>query len=136
VDNFVAVTVSEANEIADRKKVIAALVEKNLLPQPPDGVMLEAELKALFAKPPWHARLRSVDLKMPSVWSNSVDWKAAFKQAKCFGFLEDSKRDALGDTCNKYRWWQQVKDDKGALPVSETVHHYHPIALILAIAYP
>jgi hypothetical protein len=108
------------------------MVKAGLFPQPPDSVLLESELKELVAKPPYQTKLRSAVVKTPSAWS--IDWKDALKQAKCFGFMKDQERDALGDAFNRYRWWDEVKAGN-PLTGSETVFHFHPITLILQIAY-
>jgi len=71
-------------------------------------------------------------VKMPSAWS--VDWKQAFAAAKPLGFMEDAARDALGTAFKDYSWWDDAKAGN-ALPASATVYHYHPIALVLALAY-
>lgn len=129
---FKQVDASEATKVADRKEIIASLVKAKLLPEPPDGVLLDGEVKDLFANPPWNTGLRSAVVKMPSLWS--VDWKKALKDAKCFGFMKDPDRDGLGDAFNQYKWWDDAKASN-ALPASEAVFHYHPIALIMQLAY-
>jgi murein DD-endopeptidase MepM/ murein hydrolase activator NlpD len=130
---FVAVAAKDAAKIADRKAIVAALVKAGLLPQPPDGVLLEADLKELYARGPYYARLRSAVVEMPSAWS--VDWSRAFQQSKPLGFLKDDARDALARAFKDYNWWDQVRAVDRALPASPTVFHYHPIALILAVAF-
>ena len=45
--------------------------------------------------------------KMPSLWS--LDWEKALSSAKCFGFLKDDARNALGKAFNEYNWWEKVK---------------------------
>ena len=69
---------------------------------------------------------------MPSAWS--LDWQTALSGATSLGFLDDPG--SLGGEWNKFRWWTDVKAGKGKLPADSTaVYHYHPIALILQIAY-
>ena len=130
--DFVTVEATEAEKIAERKEVIAKLVAAKLLPQPLDGVLLESELNGIITRPPFNRQLRSAVLHMPSAWS--FDWKDALK-AKCFSFMKDDARDALAMDWNNYSWWKAVKDGKGKLPADEKVYHYHPIALILQLAY-
>jgi hypothetical protein len=134
VTDFTKVESTDIKKVADRKAVIAALSDDAaaLIPKMPDGVAKPEDIQALFLNPPYFAKLRSAQVKMPSAWS--VDWKQAFKDAKSLGFLSDA--DALGDAWNKYTWWKEVKAGKGSLPAEpKEVFHYHPIALILQLAF-
>lgn len=128
---FEVIDVADKKTLADRKEVISTLVKAKLLPQPTDGVLLHDELKVIVSKEPYNIRLRSAVLKCRSPWA--TDWKQALKDAKCYGFLKDSDRDALGDVYNKYSWWEEIKKIDGLLPASDVVYHYHPIALLLQI---
>jgi hypothetical protein len=131
-EGFNIITAEDETKIADRKEVISTLVNSKLLPQYPDGVILENELKEIFLKGPYNFPFRSVLLKSPNLWS--VDWKKAFEEASCYGFMKDNERDALGKAFNKYNWWKDVKNGGGALPDSTVVYHYHPISMILQLA--
>jgi hypothetical protein len=130
VDGFELVDASEAAKIADRKDVVKKLVDAALLVEPQDGVLAETDLDAL-AEDPSIARLRSVVLKAPNAFGD-IDWKAALAAAKCFSFMKDEDRDALGDAFNDYRFWS---DATGASLPGATVFHYHPVALLLHFAY-
>ena len=130
---FVQLDATAAAKVADRKEITAALVAAKLFTPPPDGVLLDAEIEAIGADPS-RGRFRSAVLKMESAWS--LDYKAAFKASKTFGFLPDATRDALGDAFQEYAFWKDAKAGaKGAMPGAPTVFHYHPIVLLLAMAY-
>ena len=133
LDGAVKIDASAAAKLADRKAVLEALSgdSAKLLPQAPDGVMTTKELAAVYSGPPYAAGLRSTQLKMPSAWS--VEWKKALTDAKLYGFGDT---DTLGTAWETYNWWKAVKDGKGNLPASpDTLYHYHPIALIMQLAY-
>ena len=131
---FVAVSgPTDPKKAADRKEAVDALVKAQALPQPTDGVLLESELGSIIGKAPYGPLLRSTTLSAASHWA--VDWDAALQQATCFGFLADTDRKALATAFNTYSWWADVKSQQGAIPAPETIYHYHPIALILQIAY-
>lgn len=71
-------------------------------------------------------------VKMPSAWS--VDWKPALSGPKSLGFL--SNPDDIAAKWNDLRWWDEVKAGKAKLPADPSaLYHYHPIALILQLAY-
>jgi putative peptidoglycan binding protein len=130
---YLSIDASAAAKIADRRAIAAELVAAKLLPAPPDGVLLDQEIKALVADP-GRGRLRSVVVKMESAWS--VDWKDAFAKSPTFGFMKDADRDALGDAFNAYRWWGDAKAGaKAGMPGAAVVFHYHPIVLLLQMAY-
>jgi hypothetical protein len=132
VADFTDVAVTGVDKMADRKEAIEKLAEAKLFPKPPDGVLTAEELKSLYLYPPYSTALRSAAVKMPSAWS--VDWKTVLPASKTLGFLTDA--DAKGDDWKSYSWWDDVKSGKGALPADKTaVFHYHPIALILQLAY-
>ncbi|MBT3289267.1 MAG: hypothetical protein HN380_18125 [Victivallales bacterium] len=131
---FVAVSgPTDLKKAADRKEAVDALIKARVLPQPTDGVLLESELQSIIGKAPYGALLRSTTFRAASHWA--VDWDAALKQAACFGFLKDTDRDALAKAFNTYSWWADVKKQQGAIPAPETIYYYHPITLILQIAY-
>lgn len=123
---------SDDAKVADRKEITAKLVAAKLVPPPVDGVLLDADIDAL-QKDPGRGRLRSAVLKAKSAWA--LDWKDALSKSPTFGFMKDADRDALGDAYNEYRFWADVKAGKGPLPGSEVVHHFHPITLLLQIAF-
>lgn len=129
-DGYKDIDASDEKKVADRKAVTEALMDKELLASPPDGVLLATDLKNPDQDPNRNA-LRSVVLKMQSAWD--LDWKEALKEAESLSFMKDTPRDTLGDNFNAYRWWPDVKTD-GKLP-SSTVYHFHPIVLLLQIAY-
>jgi hypothetical protein len=120
------------DKLADRKDAVAKMVAAKLFPNPPDAVLTPEELKMLYLYPPYSTKLRSVALKMASAWS--VEWKDVIAASKSLGFLSDV--DTLGDKWKTYNWWTDVTTGNGALPADSTkVFHYHPIALILQMAY-
>lgn len=131
--DFITVNAEDKAKIADRKEAIAALIKAKLLPSLPNDVILEKELKDIVSNGPYNTHLRSVALTCQNGWA--VDWKKALKDAKCYGFMKDTDRDALGDAFNEYSWWKEVAKVDGALPDSDVVYHYHPIALLLQIAH-
>jgi hypothetical protein len=124
---------ADSSKMAEMKAIVAKLTtDAKLLPQTQDGVLTSAEVKQIYSSPPYFARLRSAVVKMPSAWS--LDWQTALSGATSLGFLDDPG--SLGGEWNKFRWWTDVKAGKGKLPADSTaVYHYHPIALILQIAY-
>jgi hypothetical protein len=130
---YVAINASGTDQVADRKAITAALVKAKLIPDPPGGVLFDAEIKAL-AEDPSRGRFRSVVVKMDSVWS--IDWKDAFSKSPTLTFMKDADRDALGDAFNAYRWWADAKAGaKAGMPAAPLVHHYHPIVMLLQMAY-
>jgi hypothetical protein len=130
---YVAIDASATAKLADRKAMTALLVAAKLFPAPPGGVLLDAEIKAL-GEDPSVGRLRSAVLKMDSAWS--VDWKAAFSSSSTLTFMKDADRDALGDAFNAYRWWADAKAGaKAGMPAAPLVYHYHPIVMLLQMAY-
>ena len=128
----VSVTADSA-KMAEMKAIVAKLTTgANLLPQTQDGVLTAAEVKKIYSSPPYYAQLRSAEIKMPSAWS--LDWQAALSGATSLGFLDDPS--SLGGEWKKFQWWDDVKSGNGQLPADPTaIYHYHPIALILQIAY-
>ena len=73
-------------------------------------------------------------VKMDSVWS--IDWKVAFSKSPTLTFMKDADRDALGEAFNAYRWWADAKAGaKEGMPSAPLVHHYHPIVMLLQMAY-
>ena len=132
VTDAVSVDASEVGKFADRKAIVANLVDvAKLLPKPQDGVLTAGDVKLLYGLPPYYPKLRSAAVKMPSAWA--VDWKAALSGPKSLGFLADAS--ALGEKWNDLRWWEGVKAKHTALPDGASVYHYHPIALLLQLAY-
>lgn len=130
---YVAIDASAAAKVADRKEIVKALVDSKLLTAPQDSVLLEEEMKAL-ADDPNRGRFRSVVLKMESSWS--INWKDAFSGSKTLGFMKDADRDALGTAFMDYEWWPLAKAGaKGSMPGSPVVYHYHPIVMLLQVAY-
>ncbi|MFO0762536.1 MAG: peptidoglycan-binding domain-containing protein [Byssovorax sp.] len=130
---FVLLDASPAGKVADRKEITDMLVAAKLMVKPPDGVLLDDEINAIGADPN-RGRFRSAVLKMESAWS--FDYKSAFKSAKMMGFMPDADRDALGDAFKDYAFWSDAKAGaKGSMPGSPTVFHYHPIVLLLAMAF-
>ncbi len=129
----VSIDATDASKIADRKAIVSKLIkDAKLLPAVQDGVLTPAEIKQIFANPPFYTKLRSVSLKMPSAWS--VKWEDAFAAATSLSFLDDPN--ALGTAWDKLNWWDGVKSGKGKLPADPAaIYHYHPIALILQLAY-
>jgi hypothetical protein len=121
------VEATDASKAADRAATTAALVAKGLLAEAPDKVMLQEDVLATGKNPASWA-WRSVILKAPSAWS--VDWKAALAAAPSLTFLKTP--DQLGDAFNDYRWWSDASAG-GALPGSDVVYHYHPIALLIQL---
>jgi len=132
-DGFVSIDVTDAMKLANRKECVKALVDKKLIPEFPDGVVLESELKRLYEKPPYYTRLRSVILNMQNLWA--VDWKKTLKDGGCYGFLQDDTLEKAGTAFNEYAWWTDVNTQKGDLPADKSVFHYHPISLIVQIAF-
>lgn len=127
-DGWQTVESTDATKAADRGAATAALVAKSLLSEAPDKVMLPEDVQAA-GKNPNSWGYRSVVLKAPSAWS--VDWKAAIGAATSLTFLKEP--DKLGDAFNEYRWWSDASASN-ALPGSNVVFHYHPIALLLQLA--
>jgi hypothetical protein len=129
----VSIDATNASKIADRKAIVSKLInDAKLLPAVQDGVITPDEVKQIFANPPFYPKLRSVSLKMPSAWS--VKWEDALAAATSLSFLDDPN--ALGTAWDKLNWWDGVKPGKGKLPADPTaIYHYHPIALILQLAY-
>jgi hypothetical protein len=118
-----------AGDLADRKALVAKLIDKKLLSPPPDKVLLAEDLNK--EQDLYRELLRAVVLKMPSAWS--VDWKTGLTTPACLSFIK--RPTDLGDAFNDYAWWNDVKADGADLPASSTVFHYHPIAALLAMAY-
>lgn len=130
---FVLVDAGAVAKVADRKAITAALVAAKLITAPPNGVLLDAEIEAIGSDPD-RGRFRSAVLKMESAWS--LDYKSAFAASPTFGFMKDADRDALGDAFSKYAWWKDAKAAaKGAMPGGTMLFHYHPVVLLLAMAY-
>jgi hypothetical protein len=127
-DGWVTIDASDPTKAADRKVVSAACVEKKLLVEAPDKVLLADDVLASGKNPNAWA-CRAVALKMPSAWQ--LDWKAAIAAAPGLSFLKEP--DKIGDAFNEYRWWADVSG-AGMLPGSEIVYHFHPIAFALFIA--
>jgi hypothetical protein len=128
-DGWQDLTVDTA-KVADRAAITQTLIDKKLLVEPTDKVLTDADMRAAETDPSGEA-LRSVILKMQSTWS--LDWKTALTGPDSLKFNKDM--DKVGDKFNEYRWWDDVKKGGGKLPDSDTVLHFHPIALILALAY-
>lgn len=133
VTGAVSIDATDASTIADRKTVVSKLVnDAKVLPKTQDGVLTPAEIKDIYSHPPYYAKLRSVCVKMPSAWS--VDWQAALASATSLSFLADP--DTLAAAWKTLNWWDGVKSGKGKLPADPAaIYHYHPIALILQLAY-
>ena len=129
-DGWQQIGVASADKVPDRKAIVEELTAKKLLSMPPDGVLLDEDVRRAEQNVYWELA-RAVILKMPSEWD--LDWKAAIRAPENLAFIED--RGALGDRFNEYGWWKQVANDKADLPASSTVFHYHPIAAILAMAH-
>ena len=131
--DYVLLDASAAARVVDRKEITNMLIVSHIFPIPPDGVLLDLEIDKIGDEPN-RGRFRSVILKMESAWS--FDYKSAFKAAPMFGFMPDKERDALGDAFHDYAWWSDAKAGaKGMMPAAPTVFHYHPIVLLLQIAY-
>jgi len=119
-------------EVADRQAITNALITAGVLVEPRDRVLLDADIRRPGTNP--HARdLRSVILNTPSAWK--LDWVAALAGPQSLGFMSEADRNTLAAQFSEYQWWTEVADGSGDLPGSEAVHHYHPIALLLHIAY-
>jgi hypothetical protein len=132
VTDFIDVAVSAADKLADRKEAVSTLSGALFFPAPPNGVLTAGELKALYQYPPYSTRLRSALVKMPSAWS--AEWKDVLAAPKSLQFLPDAE--TLGNKWSTYNWWSDVKAGNGALPADSTqIFHYHPIALLLQMAY-
>jgi hypothetical protein len=129
-DGWQQIDAGGAAKVPDRKAIVEELTGKKLLSMPPDGVLLDEDVRQPEQNV-YRELARAVILKMPSEWD--LDWKAAIRAPENLAFIED--RGALGDRFNEYGWWKQVAKAKAALPASSTVFHYHPIAAILAMAH-
>jgi peptidoglycan hydrolase-like protein with peptidoglycan-binding domain len=129
---YTLVDVASADDALDRQKAVKALVDKKLLAEPTDGVLLPAEADD-FLIGPARDRLRSVVVKMPSLWSlkyeDVIDGHAAWK------WLATDKRKVLGKAFDAYGFWKAVTDGGGVLPSAAAIHHFHPMALLLHIAH-
>ncbi len=119
-----------AADAADRKKLAEKLATAKLAPETPDKVLLPEDLTGTGTAAGLLAR-RSAILKMASAWS--ADWAAALN-APPLSFLDDGPKGTLGSDGNDYRWWAAA-NPSGHLPPSDSVFHFHPIALILQIAF-
>lgn len=126
-DGWQTIEATDASKAADRAAATAALAAKSLLVEAPDKVMLQEDVFAAGKNPNSWA-YRSVILKAPNAWS--VDWKAAIGAATSLTFLQAP--DTLGGALNDYGWWSDASGG-GALPGSNVVFHYHPIALLLQL---
>jgi hypothetical protein len=117
------------DKAVDRKELMAQLVAKGLVGEPPDKVLLDQDVRTEETDA-YQEKLRCAVLKCPSAWA--MDWKAALSSPACLSFMKKADADALGDRINEYRWWSAVAP-AGVLPGSEVVYHYHPIALLLSM---
>ena len=127
-DGWQQIDVGDVAKVSDRKAIVEELIAKKLIARPPDAVVLDADSRQT-EQDIYGDLARTVILHMPSEWA--LDWKAALRGPDCLTFIDD--RGALGDKFNEYRWWKEVT--KGfALPDSN-VFHYHPIAVVIAMAH-
>lgn len=127
---YVPIDASDASKVADRKAITTALINAALL-VPPELVLMDEDVEAL-AKDPSRGRFRSVVLKMESAWS--INWKATLKASTTLSFMKDADRDALAASFMDYQWWPAAASGK-AMPASPTLFHYHPIVILLQMAY-
>lgn len=119
-----------AGDASDRKKLTDKLSTAKLAPETPDKVLLPEDLTGAGKAAGLFAR-RSAILKMQSAWS--LDW-AATLNAPPLSFLGDVPKGTVGTDSNDYRWWADA-NPCGHLPASDVVFHYHPIALLVQIAF-
>ena len=130
---YVTLDASDDDKVADRRELTKALVAAKLLINPPDGVLLEEDTKAL-AESADRAKFRSAVVKMKSPWA--INWKNALAQSTTFGFMKDADRDAIAAQLLDYQWWAAAKTDAGdKMPADAPLFHYHPLALILQLAH-
>ncbi len=130
---YIQLDATAAAKIADRNEITKALVAAKLFNNPPDGVLLDPDIEGII-KDPNRGRFRSAVLKMESAWS--LKYKDAFKASKTFTFMKDADRDALGDAFQEYAFWPDAKAGaKAMMPGSPVVFHYHPIVLLLQMAF-
>jgi hypothetical protein len=124
----------DAGAAADRRAAVNALLTAKVIAEPPDKVLLSADLDGR-QDDILRDKLRSVILKMPSLWK--VDWLAALDAKKDqFARKPKSLADAGADF-NTWRWWDTVAAaDNTILPTAAKIFHYHPLAFLLALAYP
>jgi hypothetical protein len=126
---WTTVNVGPADNLADRKKLVANLLRSELLARPPDNVLLPADLTQ--EQDVYRELLRTVILNMASTWS--AEWKSVLAAPDCLAAVPNLS--ALGTAFNDYSWWNEAKSGGAALPASPRVNHYHPIAALLAMAY-
>jgi hypothetical protein len=124
---------TDGAKVADRKEITKALVAAHLLSNPIDGVLADTDIEGISTDP-HRGRFRSAVLKMESAWS--LKYKDAFTASTTFSFMKNADRDALGDAFQEYAFWADAKAAaKGSMPAAPVVHHYHPIVLLLQMAY-
>lgn len=70
---------------------------------------------------------------MPSAWALKSEERA--RKAASLSFLKEKARTALGTAFNEYSWREAAKGAGAKLPDSNVVHHCHPIAFLLELAY-
>jgi hypothetical protein len=126
--------VETGDAVADRRAAVNALLTEKAIAEPPDKVLLSADL-AGREEDLLRDKLRSVILKMPSLWK--VDWRAALDAKKeQYARKPQSLADAGADF-NTWCWWDTVAAaDNTILPTAAKIHHYHPLAFLLALAHP
>ena len=119
----------------DRRAAVAKLLAEKLTPRTTrPGAILAADLLHRGDEVSREA-LRSVILKMPSLWK--IDWTAALDGAKTqFPRTPQQLGLIAASEFEDYCWWTAVATkDNTILPAAATIHHFHPLAFLLALAY-
>ena len=133
--DYTLIDATDPSKVLVRAEVSKTLVDAPLKLVDPvvDDVLAESDAIDLVDDPNI-GRFRSVVLKTRSAWA--LDYKDLLSKSVTFSFMDGNARDALGDRLNEYRFWTDVDAaDAGKLVPPSVVHHYHPLALVLAFAY-
>jgi hypothetical protein len=129
---YTLIEVASAEDAVDRQKAVTALIDKKLLAAPVDGVLLPGEADA-FLIGAARERLRSVVLAMPSSWS--LKHEELFDAHASLAWMPSDARKELGKAFDAYAFWEGVSGAGAELPSAAALYHFHPLALLLHIAY-
>ncbi len=128
---YTVVEATDAAKMMDRKAIMNALLDKNLISPEPANVVLVTDVAPPGAGVD-RGGCRSAIVKTFSAWY--LDWKVVLNASPTFSFMQDAARNTAGDHMNEYRWWDDVRVD-ARLPVAgANLYHYHPITLMLQLA--
>ena len=87
------------------------------------------EIREFFASSPLRSVLRSLVVRFPSEWGDSVPW-STIDSSPNWAHLRPAQKEWVKAEAKRLAWWTSGFLSKEGLPDDQVVHHYHPVTFL------